>query len=668
MLAGSGLLVAILGFVGLRAAGVGPFATLISGGALSEQDLLIVADFDNKTADPNLGLTVTEAFRIDLSQSTSIRLMDRSAIQSALQRMQVNPDTALTSQLALQVAEREGAKGVIEGDINAAGAGFILNARIVSGLDGSQLAAYRENARSDDEILDAIDRLSGRLREEIGESLISIRSGEPLMHVTTSNTEALRLFTEAEKISTTGRFEEALDLMRRVIAMDSTFAMAYRKKAVLHSNIRDRRDSVEVAITKAYDLRDQLPLRERLLAEAYYAREVSDDRDETIRLYEEVLRRYPYDRVALNNLSLEYNRLRRHEETLPLLRRALEVENASVFRRNLVINLVNLGRIDEARTELEIFDREIPDLTSVADLFVQTAYLMDNYSEAEAWTDSMVARAQGIPDEIAAVNRKDDLLIALGRIAEAKEYRDRLMQMNRERFVDPTETPAEATMDSLADLMDYEWEVALITGDTRRWKEMFDEGLAFAESNGLFEDEDAHPYTFVARMHASLGFLKEAQPWVERDIEHHQRTGDERGEWERAVGAYISAMNDDLSVDEALTAFDEFAEQANCKRCLKDWRGNLEEKRGDLDAAIQSYEQFTSAIEPFAISGDEGTYAIGLFKLGSLYEQRGDIDAAIAAYSRMAERWKDADAVLQPQVAEAQRRIETLLDRKAMEG
>ncbi|NNE34052.1 MAG: hypothetical protein HKN13_02375 [Rhodothermales bacterium] len=105
-----------------------------------------------------------------------------------------------------------------------------------------------------------------------------------------------------------------------------------------------------------------------------------------------------------------------------------------------------------------------------------------------------------------------------------------------------------------------------------------------------------------------------------------------------------------------------------CTRCFHHWQGSLEEKRGGLDAAIQHYVQFTSAVDMFALPWIRGEEAMALFKLGSLYEQRGDIDEAIAAYTRMAERWKNADAVLQPQVAEAKRRIETLLDRKAREG
>jgi len=34
----------------------------------------------------------------------------------------------------------------------------------------------------------------------------------------------------------------------------------------------------------------------------------------------------------------------------------------------------------------------------------------------------------------------------------------------------------------------------------------------------------------------------------------------------------------------------------------------------------------------------------------------------------MADRWENVDAILQPQVSEAKRRIETLLDRKAREN
>ena len=66
VLAFAGLVVGAGAFMGLRAAGVGPFATLVSAGVLIARDRLVLADFENRTSDSTLGQTVTEALRIDL--------------------------------------------------------------------------------------------------------------------------------------------------------------------------------------------------------------------------------------------------------------------------------------------------------------------------------------------------------------------------------------------------------------------------------------------------------------------------------------------------------------------------------------------------------------------------------------------------------------------------
>ena len=54
-LALAGLVLATGGFMTLRAMGVGPFATLVSSGALAERDKLVLADFTNRTSDSTLG-------------------------------------------------------------------------------------------------------------------------------------------------------------------------------------------------------------------------------------------------------------------------------------------------------------------------------------------------------------------------------------------------------------------------------------------------------------------------------------------------------------------------------------------------------------------------------------------------------------------------------------
>jgi len=48
------------------------------------------------------------------------------------------------------------------------------------------------------------------------------------------------------------------------------------------------------------------------------------------------------------------------------------------------------------------------------------------------------------------------------------------------------------------------------------------------------------------------------------------------------------------------------------------------------------------------------------FRLGELYENAGDAKRATEYYGRFVDLWKNADAELQPRVAEARKRIDHL--------
>src|SRR5262249_32929152 len=158
--------------------------TLLASGVLKDREQLLLADFENHTRDSTLGSSLTEAMRVDLSQSPTVRVMDQQAVRDALQRMQ-RPDAGpLTPALAREVAERQGIKAVVSGQIDPVGGGYLLSASLLSAADGRSLAAVRETAETPAELLKAIDRLSGKLRERIGESLVTIRSNPPLDEVT----------------------------------------------------------------------------------------------------------------------------------------------------------------------------------------------------------------------------------------------------------------------------------------------------------------------------------------------------------------------------------------------------------------------------------------------------------------------------------------------------
>ena len=145
--------------------------------------------------------------------------------------------TPLTAQVAREIAERAGAAAVVTGEIATLGSGYVLSVRLLSAKDGATLLAERETANDASGLIPAVDRLSRKLREGIGESLRTIRGGEPLEAVTTSSLEALRKYSQGNRASDLSQYEQARDLLEAAIRLDSNFAMAHRKLAVILGNM-----------------------------------------------------------------------------------------------------------------------------------------------------------------------------------------------------------------------------------------------------------------------------------------------------------------------------------------------------------------------------------------------------------------------------------------------
>src|SRR5438445_2175929 len=209
------------GYAAMRVLGIGPVGTLVASGVLEKRDRLVLADFENRTTDSTLGPSLTEALRVDLAQSPVVRLLDGAAVAKALGRMGRKSGTALDVALARELAQREGAKAVVHGEVDPVGRSYVLSADRLSAADGTVLVTLRENAKDDGAIIEAVDRLSGRLRERIGESLRTIRASEPLEQVTTGSLEALRKYTEGVRAEDGGDVETAISVLREATAPDT---------------------------------------------------------------------------------------------------------------------------------------------------------------------------------------------------------------------------------------------------------------------------------------------------------------------------------------------------------------------------------------------------------------------------------------------------------------
>ena len=146
---------------------------------------IVVADFKSPADDSTLGATAAEALRTDLAQSKSLHVLSRAGMRQVLTLMQRSDESTVPFDLAREIATREGAKALLDGSIVRIGQSYVISARLVAALDGTELVTFRETADGENDLIVALGRLSRAVRERAGESLRNIRQSSELERVTT---------------------------------------------------------------------------------------------------------------------------------------------------------------------------------------------------------------------------------------------------------------------------------------------------------------------------------------------------------------------------------------------------------------------------------------------------------------------------------------------------
>ncbi len=87
--------VLVVGFMTLRALGIGPWGSLLAAGTLSADSRIVLADFTAAPEDSSLATIVGAAVRAALSQSNSIRALEVAEVSDVLQQMKRGRETRL---------------------------------------------------------------------------------------------------------------------------------------------------------------------------------------------------------------------------------------------------------------------------------------------------------------------------------------------------------------------------------------------------------------------------------------------------------------------------------------------------------------------------------------------------------------------------------------------
>lgn len=645
--------VSLGGYLIMRSAGIGSAGTLVAKGVLDDQAKILVADFGAPSGEETLSRTVTEAFRIDFSESPVVRVADPSQVGAALRRMERAPDTVLDPELAGELALREGIAAVVVGEIGAAGSGYLLSARLVDADDGTVLVSHRESASDADELVPAIDRLSKRLRERIGESLGSLAGSRPLERVTTASMEALEKYSEAvDAMEKEGNLARGIALLEEAVAIDSTFAMAHRKLGIALYVRREERARQIEEFRKAFEYRDRLSDSERYIAEATYYTYGTGELEKAVTAYENLLAEDPENHTGLNNLALVYDALGDHERAVDLLERALATDSTLTNPyTNGMFALLSLGRPADAKRLLDEMNARFPTNPRVDQdgWFLHGA--IGEYEEAGRYLDKLeVENPESRALQAEAAFGKGAVASTLGQLAEAEAQLRRQKEIQAER-----ELPAQY----LNAALDLAWTRLAVRRDPGGAVSALEEALAEQPLEEVAPYE--RPYASIVSLYARAGRPDAARPYMEALDEEvwPLAQGDPAVQWR-----YHTARGDlalaNGAFEEAIQAYRRIDDRF-CELCQLLPLADGFDAAGEADSATVYYERYVTTPEGNRIMADRLWLPSSYERLGQLHDERGDLEKAAEYYAKFVELWADADEELQPRVRAAQERLEEIV-------
>jgi tetratricopeptide (TPR) repeat protein len=663
MFALAALAVTAGGALTLRALGIGWRSTLISTGVLKPRERLLIADFQSRTPDSTLGLAVTDAFRTDFAQSSVVTTLSPPQVAEALERMQRPATTRLDPVLAREVAIRQGIKAMVTGEVSGLGKAYMITAQLVSPQSGEVLVAERETAEDVTRIVSAVDRLSKRLRERIGESLKSLRAEPPLDQVTTNSLQALEKYNQALYAAhVRSDAAKAVTLLEEAVALDTGFAAAYRSLGGFLWGMGERDRSV-AAYEKALQHRDRLTDQERDHTLGLYYQFVTGELEKAIATYRAVLERHPTDSLALGNLSVLYLHLGQPAQAESLAQRVMALDSlhprqeVSLDYLWVIAAQVELGRRRDAELTYARMAQQYGDTNNhvgwVAMMLPSSA---GDFQTAEARAQLYKKQHPLIEDQQFAARQLAALASAQGRVAES------------ERYLRGALAAAGAAEGRAPEYLEY----ASVLGFLDIWfRRQPQRGLETVEAAlrrfplASLKPMD-RPYLPLAFAYAAGGRPQKARALLteyEREVKPIYRRGDEsQGRWTWGAVAMAEGRFTD-----AIGEFQAFAvAPRDCQPCGLAALGEAYDRAGQLDSAVAVYERYVTTPDPtrlgsWRVGDDDATQLAPAHKrLGELYEQRGDRERARDHYTRFVKLWKDCDPDLRPAVTEVKQRLRQL--------
>jgi tetratricopeptide (TPR) repeat protein len=461
---------AMVGILGVASSYFAP----LGARTLTEQDSIVLADFDNTTGEAVFDGALKVALAVALEQSPFLKVFPDDRARETLRLMRRSPDERLTRSLAREVARREQVKALFAGSIASLGRNYVLTLEAINAETGDVMAREQTEAASKEQVLTSLGTAASKMREKLGESLASIQKFDvPLPRATTASLDALHAYSLALTDGVEVPRLEAIPQLQRAIELDPTFAMAHAFLSGVYANTGQSALAPTFS-QKAFELRDRVSERERFFIAWRYYRDAIQDWEKALELAQSWTATYPREAFAFNGLGAALIRLGRFEQSVAPFREAIRLDPKFVpAYGNLSASLLAIDQLDEARIVLkQAADRHL-DFIGARRLSYLLAFVQGDSTTMARELDASV----GVGETNAAFGWQAHTSAFSGRATAAHEQFRRGIQMSLQGNF--TEVAAQLTMEDA--------ENHAIVGQCAEARRDVTAGLELGRDNGTLE-------------------------------------------------------------------------------------------------------------------------------------------------------------------------------------
>lgn len=422
--------IGLIATVAIAALGVPGYVYTHSAPKLTDKDTILLADFTNRTLDPDFDQTLRQGLAVELGQSPFLSLVPDERIHGTLHMMARPENTPVTGDVAREICQRTFSAAVVQGSISKLGNQYVLGLRATNCRTGDVLDDDQVQAARKEDVLTALNQIAGRFRSKAGENLASLQQhSTPLVEATTPSLDAWKLYSGAWNLGFSENNASAVALLQRAIQIDPKFAMAHAFLGRIYADTWQSELAAE-SIRRAYDLRDRLTDPERFFIEFSYETGVTGNLVQAQQTGESWLQTYPRVIQAPGLLAGTYQNLGKYERSAELARRAIEMNPTFPFGPvNLAWAYLFLERYREAESTInQASERKLV----VPDLLV-LRYAIAFYRNDRVAMESSLKAAKDSPEAADWItNTEGTVLGYTGRLQQARAKTLEAMNLARQ--------------------------------------------------------------------------------------------------------------------------------------------------------------------------------------------------------------------------------------------